>query len=176
MATVKKANARKPRRQPDNPVAAPVTEVTEGAINISLGRLGNYIGFRMRRVHDIQSREFLRLTTEENLTKGVFTALALIAANPGSSQVKLAQEMGLHTSAMVLLIDDLERRAWVVRQKSESDRRRYQLIVTSGGAKALKRLTAVLQEVESRGLETLSPNELKVMTSALDKLYRAYRD
>jgi DNA-binding MarR family transcriptional regulator len=90
--------------------------------------------------------------------------------------VKLAQEMGLHTSAMVLLIDDLERRAWVVRQKSESDRRRYQLIVTSGGAKALKRLTAVLQEVESRGLETLSPNELKVMTSALDKLYRAYRD
>lgn len=142
---------------------------------VSLGPLGNFVGFRMRRVHDIQTREFLRLTREENLSQGMFTALALISANPGSSQVKLAQEMGLHTSAMVSLIDDLERRRWVVRQKSLSDRRRYQLVLSPEGEQALRRLINVLDEVESSSLVTLTATEVKVLMAALDKLYIAYR-
>ncbi len=129
----------------------------------------------MRRVHDIQAREFLRLTRDENLTQGMFTALALISANAGSSQAALAQEMGLHTSAMVSLIDDLEKRQWVIRQKSLSDRRRYRLVVTPAGEKALHRLLRVLDKVEANSLQALTPTELKVMTKALDKLYGAYR-
>jgi DNA-binding MarR family transcriptional regulator len=143
--------------------------------SISLGPLADYVGFRMRRVHDIQTREFLRLTRDENLTQGMFTALALISANPGSSQASLAQEMGLHTSAMVSLIDDLEKRRWVIRQKSTTDRRRYQLVLTATGEEALQRLLRILDEVESSSLKALTSSELKAMTRALDKLYKAYR-
>ncbi|HLT89905.1 MAG TPA: MarR family transcriptional regulator [Woeseiaceae bacterium] len=145
------------------------------AASISLGPLADYVGFRMRRVHDIQTREFLRLTRDENLTQGMFTALALISANPGSSQASLAQEMGLHTSAMVSLIDDLEKREWVVRQKDALDRRRYQLVLTAVGEEALDRLLRILDEVESSSLKALTASELKAMTRALDKLYTAYR-
>ncbi|HEX5788350.1 MAG TPA: hypothetical protein VFY03_09235, partial [Woeseiaceae bacterium] len=96
------SKSRTARRQRDDaappPPPADAGEAPPGH-DISLGRLAHYIGFRMRRVHDIQTREFMRLTRDENLTQGMFTALALISANPGSSQVRLAQEMGLHTSA-----------------------------------------------------------------------------
>lgn len=169
-----KNSANKPRHAGGIPTAA--QEVPEGRdATISLGQLANYVGFRMRRVHDIQTREFLRLTRDEDLTQGMFTALALISANPGSSQASLAQEMGLHTSAMVSLIDDLEMRQWVVRQKSTVDRRRYQLVLTAAGEKALRRLLRILDDVESRSLKALTSSELKAMTRALDKLYKAYR-
>ena len=169
-----KNRADKPRQAGNGPTAAG-NGANDRAATISLGPLAQYVGFRMRRVHDIQTREFLRLTWDENLTQGVFTALALISANPGSSQASLAQEMGLHTSAMVSLIDDLEKRAWVVRQKDALDRRRYQLVLTAAGEEALHRLLRILDEVESSSLKALTAAELKAMTRALDKLYKAYR-
>ncbi|HEX5786978.1 MAG TPA: MarR family winged helix-turn-helix transcriptional regulator, partial [Woeseiaceae bacterium] len=76
---------------------------------------------------------------------------------------------------MVSLIDELEGRQWVTRQKSKLDRRRHQLVVAPAGEAALLRLLAVLEDVESQGLKALSGAELDVLTVALDKLYTAYR-
>src|SRR5690606_23751653 len=132
-------------------------------------------GFRMRRLHHIQTREFLRLTRDENLTQGMFNAWALISANPGRCQARLARAMRLHSSPMVSLRDDLEKREWHDRQKGALDRRRYQLVLTAVGEEALDRLLRILDEVESSRLKALTASELKAMTRALDKLYTAYR-
>ena len=53
---------------------------------VSLGRLGNFVGFRLRRVQNQLSRNFTAVTTELGLRQGLFSSLAIVAANftPGA--------------------------------------------------------------------------------------------
>jgi DNA-binding MarR family transcriptional regulator len=141
---------------------------------ISLGRLGDYLGFRLRRVQNQLSRDFSVKTRALNLRAGMFSALEIIAANPGISQILLSLEVGLDKSAMVPLIDELEARGWIARVKSARDRRRNELSITSSGQETLDWLFVELAETEETGLAALSSEERVTINRALDKIYHLY--
>ena len=141
---------------------------------ITLGRLGNYLGFRLRRVQNQLSRDFQARATAWNLRAGMFSSLEVIASNPGMSQVELSAEVGLDKSAIVPLVDDLEARGWVERTRSPHDRRRNELKITKTGRAELDKLFAVLDETEHDALAVLARDERETINRALDKVYRAY--
>jgi DNA-binding MarR family transcriptional regulator len=142
--------------------------------DVSLGRLSNFLGFRLRRVQNKLSRDFHLKTAAWGLRAGMFSALEVIAANPGISQTILSREVGLDKSVMVALIDELEARGWVLRTRSEKDRRRYQLTATGEGRTVLDTLFADMDATEQAGLASLTQEERDVISRALDKVYRAY--
>jgi DNA-binding MarR family transcriptional regulator len=141
---------------------------------ISIGRLGDYLGFRFRRLQNQLSRDFSAETRDQNLRAGMFSALEIINANRGISQMELAAEVGLDKSAIVPLVDDLEARGWVARTKSKRDRRRNELSVTKAGQVELDKLFAALDRVEEAVHAILTDAERTVMNDALDKMYHAY--
>ncbi|MBO9714569.1 MarR family transcriptional regulator [Sphingomonas sp.] len=141
---------------------------------ILLGRLGEALGFRLRRVQNQLSRDFQDRSKRWDLRSGMFSALEIIRANPGISQTDLAREIGMDKSVIVSLIDDLERRDWTVRERSGTDRRRYQLLITPAGEEAVATLVDNMLHVEHIGLAALTPEEREVLIRALDKVYRAY--
>lgn len=141
---------------------------------IPLGRLGNYLGFRLRRVQNQLSRDFQAKAAEWNLRAGMFSSLEVIACNPRMSQVELSAEVGLDKSAIVPLVDDLEARGWVERTRSPRDRRRNELKITQAGRAELDRIFAVLAETEHDALAVLTPEERETINRALDKVHRAY--
>ena len=110
--------------------------------DLSLGRLGDFVGFRLRRIQNQLSRDFMAITADEKLRSGLFSALAIIAANPGLSQITLAREVGLDKSLAVAAVDELEKRGWAVRQRSTVDRRRHALFITEAGEAFLDDLPA----------------------------------
>ena len=59
----------------------------DGATGLKLGRLGNYVGFRMRRVQNQLSALFAAATTQYGIRSGLFSSLALIEANLRQCQV-----------------------------------------------------------------------------------------
>jgi len=140
----------------------------------SLGRLGNFLGFRLRRLQNQFSRDFHANTKEWDLRAGMFSALELIAANPGISQAMVSAEVGLDKSALVQVIDSLEKRAWVERQRSTSDRRRNHLFITATGRIELDGMFEQLAVTEAAGLATLTDDEREIVSRALDKVYYAY--
>jgi DNA-binding MarR family transcriptional regulator len=140
----------------------------------SLGRLGSFLGFRLRRVQNQFSRDFQVKTKAWNLRAGMFSSLELIAANPGISQAVLSAEVGLDKSALVPIIDDLEARGWVRRTRSTRDRRRNHLAITPVGEHELDLLFEELAVTEATGQETLSKEERELVSRALDKVYHAY--
>jgi DNA-binding MarR family transcriptional regulator len=140
----------------------------------SLGRLGSFLGFRLRRLQNQFSRDFHAQTKNWELRAGMFSALELIAANPGISQAIVSAEIGLDKSALVPIIDALEKRGWVERTRSTSDRRRNHLSTTAAGEKELDALFAELAVTEAAGLAALSDEERAMVNSALDKVYHAY--
>jgi DNA-binding MarR family transcriptional regulator len=141
---------------------------------VSLGRLGNFLGFRLRRLQNQLARDFRARTREWKLRAGQFSALEIIAANPGISQTNLSREVGLDKSVMVALIDDMESRGWVARGRSETDRRHYRLLITPAGQDAVDQLFVDLQITESTGLQAVSAAERAVVLKALDLVYTAY--
>lgn len=139
--------------------------------HLDLGRLGNFIGFRLRRIQNQLSSAFTAASVEHGLRPGEFSALALISANPGLSQGKLAREVGLDKSAAVAVVDDLERLGFAERRPSPGDRRRHALHATAIGEAALERMFARLEAVEQDVLNALGPHDLHVLSALLDRVY-----
>jgi DNA-binding MarR family transcriptional regulator len=139
----------------------------------SLGRLGDFIGFRMRRVQNQLSRDFAAATAHLNLRSGLFSSLAIIAANPGISQNELSKLVALDKSVTVGIVDDIEARGWGIRKRSKTDRRRHSLFITRAGQASLDELFGALAKTEDAVLHQLSPDEFAVLHRLLDRMYEA---
>lgn len=144
---------------------------TEG--EISLGRLGDFVGFRLRRIQNQLSRQFAQVTDRYQLRQGLFSALAIISANPGLSQVMLAREVGLDKSMAVAVVDELEARGWAERRRSTVDRRRHALFTTPAGEAWLTEMFAALENVEHDVLDALGEEDRRVLGAILDRVYNA---
>ena len=159
-------SSRPPARTLVVPRADPVQPVNVGA-------LAEILGFRMHRVHAHLSQASAAALAERSLRPGEFSALAIIAATPGISQVALAREIGVDKAAIVTVVDDLEHWGWAVRRQSPDDRRRNSIQVTAKGERALAELVTTIKANESRVTSTLSTAELKRLFALLDRIYSA---
>ncbi len=72
--------------------------------------------------------------------------LAILDERGALSQRVLADLTHVNRTTMVKLVDSLERRGWVVRERNPDDRRSYALRLTTTGKKALGRLHAHFDE------------------------------
>lgn len=152
-----------PVPQPPDPPAQPV----------DLGVLNEIIGFRIRRIQNHLSRGYVQRLGADETKPGLFSALALIAANPGISQTELSREIGFDKATVVALLDALERLGWAERRRSADDRRRHSLNVTKVGKAALGRLKDLAMENEAAAHAVLSDAEQRQLYVLLDKLYLA---
>jgi len=151
----------------------PVTDGARPAPAVNLGRLGNFVGFRLRRVQNQLSRNFTAVTTEQGLRQGLFSSLAIVSANPGISQSELSREVGLDKSVTVTMVDEMEKFGWAERRRSQQDRRRHALYVTAAGEAKLDQLFALMDQTEAEVLHTLSPAEMALLSELLDRMYDA---
>jgi DNA-binding MarR family transcriptional regulator len=89
--------------------------------------------------------------------------LGRLARSPGESQRALADALGMHAPRLVALIDDLEARGLVERQRDPSDRRNYAISLTDQGLQALRGISAVARQHElalTAGLEEQERGQL----------------
>lgn len=99
-----------------------------------------------------------------------FFVLASLAGAPDLSQQDLSQLLNLDPTTVVSVIDDLEEREYVERQRNPKDRRRYLLILTPAGRKALTAADQVATELEDNFFKALSASEHTAFMSILAKV------
>jgi DNA-binding MarR family transcriptional regulator len=155
------------------PPAGPKSTAPEQVqAEINLGVLNDVIGFRIRRIQNHLSRSFAERAGQD-IRPGLFSALALIAANPGLSQTRLSREIGFDKATVVALLDSLERLGWAERRRSPDDRRRHSLYISKVGEKSLAQLLDVAIANEAGIREVLTGKEQAQLFSLLDKIYIA---
>jgi DNA-binding MarR family transcriptional regulator len=66
--------------------------------------------------------------------------LRRLAQFPGQSQRELADALGMHAPRLVALIDELENRGLVARERDPDDRRNYAISLTDKGRRLLTQL------------------------------------
>jgi DNA-binding MarR family transcriptional regulator len=149
----------------------PARRTEDAPAEVDLGILNDVIGFRIRRIQNHLSRAFAERVNSKDVKPGLFSALALIQANPGLSQTTLSREIGFDKATVVALLDSLERLEWAERRRSPDDRRRHSLYITRKGQAALKALRTQALANEAAIHEVLSDEEQAQLFSLLDKIY-----
>jgi DNA-binding MarR family transcriptional regulator len=154
-----------------DPAATP-PPVPHGEQELSYGRLPHILGYHLRRTQVAIFRHFSRtVSTEENITPGLFGMLQVIAANPGLGQSRLAEAMEVDRSAIVKVVDQLEGRGLIVRWPSPHDKRSNCLRLTAKGSKALRRMETRVLQHEDEFTEVLSAEEREILVRLLMRLY-----
>jgi DNA-binding MarR family transcriptional regulator len=114
----------------------------------SLGGLEQMTGYVVRRAQMWMMQDLRRILKDLAITPAQFSVLRVIAANPGLSQVRVAQALGIERARLVQMIDSLEAEGHVTRHRSPTDRRSHELRLTAGGAALLARAQGAVEAHE----------------------------
>ena len=137
------------------------------------GILEGSVGPRARLLRNALSARSIAVSAPHGLPTGSLTVLALIAANPGSSQTALAGRAGLNKSALVGIVEGLEQRGFVDRDRAASDRRRYRVSVTAEGEQAMRALFALVDSEEQPIRDALGKRDMITLLALLDRAIEA---
>jgi len=104
---------------------------------------------------DLRAREFWLLT---------------IAGAGNVSQHEIADLVGLDPSSLVAVIDGLERRGWLRRERNPRDRRMHWVRRTEAGDRLFVRALPRAQRAEAGQLAALSAGQQRQLVAAMRKL------
>src|SRR5215213_5560512 len=94
-----------------------------------------------------------------------YMVLAVLSADTPPSQLGLAGLCGLLPAQVVPVIDELERRGFVARQRSQTDRRRSMVTLTDAGSEILERA----DELGRSLVDAVEPAARDVLVEALSR-------
>lgn len=135
------------------------------------GVLPGLLGYQLRLAQLAVFRDFERAAGGLGVSPGRFGLLALVEANPGASQSRLAHAVGLDRSTMVAVLDRLEDRR-LVERRAGPDRRTNGLWLTRAGRALLAKLKRRVTEHEARIAKRLTPRERETLRELLVRLGR----
>ena len=99
--------------------------------------LTHYTGYLLRRAY-ARSLDQERACLRDETGMREVAVLATLHHNGPTSQRELGDLLRVNRSVMVKVVDGLEGRGWVVRERNPEDRRSYALRITAAGASALE--------------------------------------
>jgi MarR family transcriptional regulator, organic hydroperoxide resistance regulator len=135
--------------------------------------LDGLLGYRLRRAQGAMHRDFMAAVASLDLTQKQAATLWLINGNPGVAQVAVAAALGMDRATTMAIVDRLEDRRLVIRQRSSTDRRRQELYLTPAGQSALRKAKARIAKHEERFKSLFTAAELASLLTALQRLQDA---
>jgi DNA-binding MarR family transcriptional regulator len=96
--------------------------------------------------------------------------LVVLASEGPLSQQELADWIRTDRTTMVALVDALEERGYLKRERNPADRRAYRLQLTAEGKRALTRGRTLMRRAEAELLRSLDERERDQLVSLLGKV------
>lgn len=145
-------------------------DTSDEAANLDFGDLKRLLGFHLRMAQVVLHRDFLSALSHLDLTQRQWAVLHLISANPGVSQAELATALDTDRATMMATVDRLENRDFLLRQRSDADRRRSELRLTTRGRATLQDAERAIERHEMTFRTLFSEEELAWLIEALDRI------
>jgi DNA-binding MarR family transcriptional regulator len=102
-----------------------------------------------------------------------FGVLSNLAGETSRSQQQLANAVGMHRNNMVGLIDEMEAAGRVRRNRSEQDRRAFDVRLTTSGSALVARVNDLMPALEAEMGQGLDPDERRELVAVLLRVARS---
>ena len=132
--------------------------------------LSRRAGFMLVQLGTHAHRRFAERLAALGLHPRHFGMLSHLAAAEGQSQQALSIALGIHRSAVVALVDDLEQRGLAERRPDPGDRRAYTLFLTPAGRELLAELRHAADEEDAELLAALDASDRSRLISLLKRV------
>jgi DNA-binding MarR family transcriptional regulator len=126
----------------------------------------------LQKLADALAQEAAQLLKAHNLTGAQYNVLRILrGAEPeGLACSNISERMISHDPDMTRLLDRMEKRALITRQRQKDDRRVVKTRITAAGLELLKGLDEPVREVHKRQFQQLPAVRLKTLAELLDQV------
>ena len=108
--------------------------------------LEDIVGFHIRLAHGAVYRHFTETFADLDLTQKQVSALWVVADRPGISQIELGGRLHMDRATTMTIVNRLQQRDYIRRERSASDARKQALFVTDSGGRALDQAKACIAD------------------------------
>jgi DNA-binding MarR family transcriptional regulator len=154
--------AKAPRSQP-----APVT----GESSLDQSSLLGLVGYNCRRAYLNILPMFLKRMEKYELRPVDYTVITLINTNPSLTQKRLSQAINVSPPNLATLLDRLEARGLVMRQRNPADKRSQTLVLTAEGRALCRKADKTVSDLESEATSMLTDEERTELLRLLQKIF-----
>ena len=128
------------------------------------------IGKLVRRAHMAFSRQFRTRLASYDVTFGEFIHLEKLWQEDGLNQTEISRRAGVETASSTAVLDLLERRGYVHRQRNGSDRRNINVFLRPEGAALKTKLLACAKSVNLVARAELTEREVLTFFELMEKI------
>lgn len=140
-----------------------------------LSGLHDVLGFHIRLAHGAVYRHFTETFVEVDLTQKQVSALWLLSDRPGVSQAELGAHLRMDRATTMTIVNRLQNRDYVRRERCESDGRKQALYLTDAGAQALGQAKQCIGEHEAWLKSRFTPRETEKLVEMLARIHECDR-
>ena len=131
-------------------------------------------GHLIRRVQQISSALFLDECGSFDLTSVQFAALKTIQSHPRIDATRLTSLIAIDRSTLGSVLERLEKKGWVVRSSSPTDKRAKLLSLTPAGREVLKQVMPAVRRVQKRLVAPLAASDREAIVRLLLQIAEAH--
>lgn len=128
------------------------------------------IGYLMRRGASLMRNRLEFALADHGFTFAQWVTLVLVRDDSTLTPGDLCRELHHDSGAFTRILDQLEERGFLKRQRSDTDRRVVQLRLTAAGRKAIDTLMPIIVERLNSALEGFTAVEVNTLTRLLGRL------
>ncbi|SEL52713.1 DNA-binding transcriptional regulator, MarR family [Roseovarius azorensis] len=122
---------------------------------------------RILRATEIYGR---KLANAAGLTAVQFRVLQIVADRGSCTATEIASQMRVSQATVTALVDKLVKHGVVLREKSETDRRQTNIVITEAGRNTIRRAPDALQQRYVRKFEALEDWEQAQLVASLERV------
>ncbi|WBS00694.1 MarR family transcriptional regulator [Pseudoduganella sp. SL102] len=146
-----------------------VQEAADQPLNQDM--LLSLVGYNCRRAYLAIMPLFHERMSELDLRAVDFSVLSLLLANPNITQKRLSGAINVSPPNLAILLDRLELRGLLVRQRNPLDKRSQTLVLTREGARMAAQAEQRVAALEAEATAALSDAERAQLLKLLQKLF-----
>lgn len=158
-----------PPKSKDAKLAETVQEVAAQPLNQDL--LLSLVGYNCRRTYLTIIPNFDARMKKYHLRAVDFSVLTLVNANPNLTQKRLSQAVSVSPPNLASLLDRLEQRGLLVRQRNPNDKRSQTLVLTAEGSRLCARAEKTVSALEQEATAMLDSQERQLLLQLLQKIF-----
>jgi DNA-binding MarR family transcriptional regulator len=146
--------------------------MTDGPYNADEIHLESSLGYYLTKARNVLVERMDRAVKPLGLTAQQIGVILMLSCGRGHTPYELSRAMSYDSGSMTRMLDRLEKKGFIVRTRSEADRRMVKLELTQQGREVAQQLPRLGAVVLNEQLQGFTEEDTATLTALLGRLIR----